>query len=71
MCFGGGNKAPPPPPPAPAAGVLDLSKAAPDPSQADRYRGGPAAENTTGRYGGSLLLDAAETKKATTLGGGA
>lgn len=70
MCFGGGNKQAPTPP-APTVGVLDVSKAAPDPSKAAAYRGEAAPANTTGRYGGSLLLDAAGAPRPgkTTLGG--
>jgi hypothetical protein len=70
MCFGGGSKTPPQPAPQ-VPGVLDVAKVEPDPSRAAAYRGEAAAANTTGRYGGSLLLDAADARaaKATTLGG--
>jgi hypothetical protein len=70
MCFGGGSKTPPQPAPQ-VPGVLNLAKAEPDPAQAAAYRGEAAPANTTGRYGGSLLLDAADTKaaKTATLGG--
>jgi hypothetical protein len=65
MCFGGkSNPAPQPAPPSP--GVLDVSKATPDPSQAYKYKGDPVGENTTGKLGGPLLLDAANKK--TSLG---
>lgn len=69
MCFGGSKSAPPAPPPTTTPGVLDVSKATPDPSQAYLFRGGTPEANTTGRSGGTLLLDAATTAPKTTLGG--
>lgn len=64
MCFGGGggNSAPPP---NPTPGVIDVSKAQPDPSQAFRYRGDPVGTNTTGRVGGPLTIQASTQPKAT------
>ena len=71
MCFGGGKSQPAPVTPPAVPGVLNLAKAEPDPSRAAAYRGEAAPANTSGRYGGSLLLDAADAKtaKTATLGG--
>lgn len=69
-CFGGsGSSQPAPVAPAPNVGVIDTSKAAPDPSKAYLFQGGRAAENTTGRMGGGLLVDAANRAPRQTLGG--
>lgn len=67
MCMGGGSSAPAPTTPPSVPGVLNLAKATPDPSGAAAWRGTAPPPNTTGRYGGSLLLDAAANKQAKTL----
>jgi hypothetical protein len=69
MCFGGSKNNNPPPAPAPQPGVINVNKVAPDPSQAGPWRGAAVGDNTSGRTGGSLLLDAASTQPKTTLGG--
>jgi hypothetical protein len=68
MCFGG-KSSPAPQPTPPSPGVLDSGKVAPDPSQAYKYRGGEPAPNTTGRSGGTLLLDAANKQQLKTTTG--
>jgi hypothetical protein len=49
--------------------VISVDKVAPDPSRAGEFRGASVGENTTGRYGGGLLLDAASRQPRQTLGG--
>lgn len=69
-CFGGGGgSSQPAPAPAPNVGVVNVDKVAGDPSQAYKFRGGPADPNTTGRMGGELLLDAANKAPKQSLGG--
>lgn len=69
MCFGGGKSQPAPQPAPPTPGIVPVAKVEGDPSQAYRYRGEAVGENTSGRYGGGLLLDASQSAKAKTLGG--
>ena len=64
MCMGGGNNSAPTPP-APTPGIVDVSKAQPDPSQAFRYKGDPVGTNMTGRVGGPLTIQASTQPKAT------
>ena len=65
MCMSKSSPAPAAPTP-PSPGIINTDKATPDPSQAYKYRGDPVGANTTGRAGGSLLLDAADKQAAKT-----
>lgn len=67
MCGGGSRQQPPPAPATP--GIVNVAKVAPDPSKAYLYQGRAVGENTSGRYGGTLLLDAATKAPKQTLGG--
>lgn len=69
MCFGGGRQQQAPQPTPPSPGILNVAKAAPDPSQMHLYRGEDVGANTSGRAGGGLLLDAAAKAPKVTLGG--
>lgn len=66
MCFGGGRSQQAPTTPPQVPGVVDVSKAAPDPSQAYKYRGDAVGDNT-GRQGGGLLVEAADKAAAAKL----